>query len=93
MAGDLTRRFVTRQLQFAASELERDAERLAVAARIYAEEIVAGRTPRQCAPVAQAAALALIGWRLAGMREIAGPLDADPFTAPPLSEPDQSAIL
>jgi hypothetical protein len=75
MADDLTRRFVARQLQLAAQELEREAERLAVAARIYADEIAAGRHGSAHRLAQDAAALALTERRLAGMREIAGLLE------------------
>ena len=72
MADDLIRRFVTRQLQMAAEELEREAERLAVATRIYADEIAAGRHGSAHRLAQDAAALALTERRLAGMRDIAG---------------------
>lgn len=42
-ADDLVQRFAARQLEMAAAELARDAERLAVAARQYADDIAAGR--------------------------------------------------
>ncbi|KOG33313.1 hypothetical protein [Streptomyces resistomycificus] len=78
MAAELTRRFVTRQLQLTVEELEREAERLAVAARIYADEIAAGRHGSAHRLAQDAAALALTERRLAGMREIAGLLDEGP---------------
>ena len=76
MADDLTHRFVTRQLQLTTQELEREAERLAIAARQYADEIAAGRHGSAHRLAQDAAALALTERRLAGMREIAGLLDA-----------------
>ncbi|MFJ4785093.1 hypothetical protein [Streptomyces sp. NPDC088794] len=78
MADELARRFVTRQLQMAAEELEREAERLAVAARVYADEIAAGRHGSAHRLAQDAAALALAERRLAGMRDIAGLMGEDP---------------
>jgi hypothetical protein len=78
VADELARRFVTRQLQMAVEELEHEAERLAVAARVYADEIAAGRHGSAHRLAQDAASLALTERRLAGMRDIAGLLDGDP---------------
>jgi hypothetical protein len=59
MADDLTRRFVARQLHLAAQELESEAERLATAARQYADEIAAGRHGSAHRLAQDAASLAL----------------------------------
>ncbi|MGV9352333.1 hypothetical protein [Streptomyces misionensis] len=78
VADDLTRRFITRQLQLATDELVRDAERLAVSARAFADDAAAGRSHGNAYRLAQdAALLAHLERRLAGMREIAGLLEAD----------------
>ena len=71
MADDLARRFVARQLQLTTDELVRDAERLAVAVRQYADSVAAGRYANAQRLAQDAAALAFTERRLAGMREIA----------------------
>lgn len=79
MADALTHRFVARQLQLATDELVRDAERLAVAARQFADDAAAGRHHGSARRLAEdATTLALIERRLAGMREIAALLEAAP---------------
>jgi hypothetical protein len=89
MVDELARRFVTRQLQLTAKELEREAERLAVATRIYADEIAAGRHGSAHRLAQDAAALALTERRLAGMREIAGLIAHEPDASAAVA---QSAI-
>jgi hypothetical protein len=71
VADDLTRRFIARQLQLATEELQRDAERLAAAARQYADELGCGVTNSAHRLAQDAATLALAERRLAGMRDIA----------------------
>lgn len=71
MTDDLARRFVARQLQLATDELVRDAVRLAAAARQYVDELGRGLTGGARRLAQDAAALALVERRLAGMREIA----------------------
>ncbi|MCX4911847.1 hypothetical protein [Streptomyces sp. NBC_00878] len=78
MGDNLARRFAARQVQLTADELEREAERLAVAARTYADEIAAGRHGSAHRLAQDAAALALTERRLAGMRDIAGLFDEEP---------------
>jgi hypothetical protein len=70
MADDLARRMAARQIQMAADDLTRDAERLAVAARQYADDLAAGRHGSAHRLAQDAADLALTERRLAGMREI-----------------------
>lgn len=78
MADDLTRRFIDRQLQLTIDELKRDAERLASAARQYADDLAVGRHGSAHRIAQDAAALALTERRLAGMREIASLLGEVP---------------
>lgn len=82
MADDLAHRFVTRQLDLTTAELVLAAERLAEDARHYADRIAAGRHGNGAHRLAQdAAQLALVERRLAGMREIAALiLPAEPPT-------------
>lgn len=72
---DLTRRMATRQVEMAQAELARDAERLAIAARQYADSGSSGGARR----LAQDAAdLALQERHLAGLRTIADLITGTP---------------
>lgn len=78
MTDDLARRFAARQLQLAADDLVRDAERLARDARAYADTIASGNPANAHRLAQDAAALAYTERRLAGMREMASLLDTTP---------------
>lgn len=76
---DLARRMVTRQVEMAQAELARDAERLATAARQYADDIERGLTGGGARRLAQDAAdLALQERHLAGLRTIADLITGTP---------------
>jgi aldehyde:ferredoxin oxidoreductase len=75
MADTLARRMADNQIRMTAEDLARDAERLATAARAYADELAAGKTANSGSArrIAQDATdVARRAERLDGMRDIAG---------------------
>lgn len=76
--GALARRMADNQIRMAADDLARDAERLAVAARLYADELAEGKTTNSGSArrlAQEAAEVARRAERIDGMRDIAGLID------------------
>ena len=80
MADVLARRMANNQIRMAADDLARDADRLAKAARVYADELAAGKTTNSGSARRLAQDAADVGRRaerLDGMRDIAGLIDKE----------------
>lgn len=76
----LARRMADNQMRMTAEDLARDAERLAVAARLYADELAEGKTTNSGSArrlAQEAAEVARRAERLDGMRDIAGLIDEE----------------
>ena len=78
--GSLARRMADNQIRMTADDLMRDAERLAVAARLYADELAEGKATNSGSArrlAQEAAEVARRAERLDGMRDIAGLIDGE----------------